>query len=421
MIGLFSRIIKSQNIIFVGLILGTTFWVLESLLHTLFFEKRPFIYEFLFPGINELWMRALLVFVLIVFSAYARRLIVRLKRKEKALRESEKLNRDTIKYLPLHVGVTDLDGKYLVWNDNSTRIFGYQSEEVVGKMTIDDIINKNGRVGNLYETALKRGKASRKINLEHKNGKLFPVRLTIVPIFQFDGKHAGFIELAEDLTSFEKSKNRIKNLSRELINSEENQRQKLRSELHDEAGVAITATKFNCQMIKELLKRGRMNEIEPYLESIIESSNRLSSELRKLFYNLSPANIDEEGLVFAVTDYISKIKAHASLDVGIDICADIEKNDIVIKTALYRVVQEAITNIIRHANASNVSLSLKKKQGKVSLVISDDGKGFDVKTAKENVYGLRGINQRINDLGGKFHINSAPGHGTSLKVDLPSF
>ncbi len=340
---------------------------------------------------------------------------------EEALEKSEKLYRETLNHLPLHVAVTDRDGTYLIWNEQSEKIFGYSSNEVIGKMNRNDIICRGNRISNLYDEVLGQGIADMKVELVNKDGKSFPAHIVIVPLFRSEHEFSGYIELVEDLTSLEKNKKRINNLSRELMNSEENQRQKLRSELHDEAGVAITATKFDCQMIKELLKRGRTNEIEPYLESIIESSNKLSSELRKLFYNLSPANINEAGLVFAVTDYISKVKIHADLDVGIDICADIEKNDIVIKTALYRVVQEAITNIIRHANASNVSLSLKRKQGKVSLVISDDGNGFDVKTAKENVYGLKGINQRINDLGGKFHINSTPGHGTSLKVDLPSF
>ncbi len=545
---------SSKKIVFLGIASGIIFWVFETLMHSLFFEKRPFFDQLLYPVYpenNELWMRMLVLITLAAFTWSARYLIIRLNRKQNALKESEKsyrtmaenlpglvyrvlckennrmiffndmletltgytadmltagescsveqlvlsedrpkiastiekaisdrksfeveyrirkkngdvryflergkpifdpngelqnidgfirditehkksrraleksekLYKDTVRYLPLHVGVTDQNGKYLVWNDNSFLIFGYSNEEVVGKLTVNDIINKNGRAQKLYEKALKQGKISLKTNLDDKNGNSFPAKITVVPIFQFDGRHTGYIELVEDFTALEENKLKIRKLSGELMKSEENQRKKLRAELHDEAGVTITATKFSCKMIKTLIERGKFNDILPYVDSITESSNKLSSELRKLYYNLSPANIDKTGLIYAVNDYVSNIKANIDLGIDVNISSSIEKNDISVKTALYRVVQEALTNVIRHANARNVAVTLNRNKGKIRLIISDDGAGFDIKTVKENVFGLKGIQQRINDLGGEFHIDSSRGRGTSLKVELPT-
>lgn len=346
--------------------------------------------------------------------------ITKRKQTEQALLRSEKLYSETIDHLPLHLAVADKNGKYLIWNNHSEKIFGYSQEEVVGKMNHNNIIKKNNHASNLYENAIKYGMSDTNIELMDKNGKTFPAHIIIVPIFQSPNNHSGYIELVQDLTQIEENKIRVKKLSKELFESEENQRKKLRAELHDETGVMITATKFNCNMIKKLIDLGRYDEISLYIDSIISNTNTLSSGLRKLFNNLTPANINQTGILYAINDYLSKVNINNKLSIETDISTEIEDNNIIIKVTLYRIIQEAITNVIRHADAQNVSITLTKNNDNNYLRISDNGKGFNPQEIIENSYGLKGICDRISELEGICNLNSEPGKGTSLEVTLPA-
>ncbi len=338
---------------------------------------------------------------------------------ELELKKSEKLYRETINHLPLHLAVTNQEGKYLVWNKYSEKMLGYKAIEVLEKITLNDIMIDNYRAEEIYSEALQKGFFDKNIKLKNKNGNTLSTHLRVIPLFDQDHLFTGFIGMAEDLTLLENSKKRIASLSEELVQSQENERRRLSAELHDEASSVIVSLKYYANIIKKLLSQKKYKETSHYLDLTVDTYNKLASELRRLCYNLYPANINQTGVLYALNDYIEKIKMYSNLKINYTVSSSVEDTNVVIKTTLYRIIQEAITNVIRHSNAKKVSIALVKKDNQLKLKIFDNGDGFDLNTVDENKYGLRNIRDRVEELNGNVIIQTSEGNGTSLKIEIP--
>lgn len=338
---------------------------------------------------------------------------------EKTLIESEKLCSDIVKFLPMHLAITDSNGIYRIWNKYSEKMFGYKAEDVIDKMTLSKMMIGKQSLSRIYEEALSKGIFEQKYYLVHKNGRIFSSQLIIVPVIQEGGEHTGFIEFAQDLTTFEESKRKIKDLSHKLDKHQEQERKRLSAELHDEANVAITAIKLYGNIIKELISLNRYDEVISQIDNILNGCDTLASELRRLCYNLYPADIDKTGLVYAVQNYLDNIKEHSTLTIKADLETSVEDCDIVIKKSLYRIIQECITNIIRHSQANKATVKLSRIEDKIILNVFDNGIGFEETQVTENNWGIRGIKSRIEDLGGRIKIASKPGKGSNFKLEIP--
>jgi signal transduction histidine kinase len=212
----------------------------------------------------------------------------------------------------------------------------------------------------------------------------------------------------------------LQTLSRELIQAQEAERRRLARELHDEIGQVLTAVKMNLQAVQRAdapKPDGRLSESIGIVERALQQVRNLSLDLR-------PSLLDDLGLVAALRWYVDRQAGRAGFQ-G-QFTADPGRVDVPpdLATACFRVAQEAVTNVIRHAKARTVHVGLRLTDGELQLTVRDDGAGFDVPQARRRAsrggsLGLLGMQERAQLVGGRMEIDSAPGRGTEVRVRFP--
>jgi PAS domain S-box-containing protein len=243
----------------------------------------------------------------------------------------------------------------------------------------------------------------------------------------------GTVEFNRDVTERKQAQRRIsrqrsdlERLSARLIHAQEEERKRISHELHDEIGQALTGISINLAEIEKGLSPALAQTSSERLVETRSLADRLLEQVREMALDLRPAMLDDLGLVPTLRWYVKRFAKRANIDVDLDVSGFDERPAAEVETALYRVVQEALTNIVRHANASRISVRLGCEDAELSATIEDDGVGFDVQNvpgpeALEAGVGLTGIQERIASLEGKVNITSRPGQGTRVKVEIPLY
>jgi signal transduction histidine kinase len=205
--------------------------------------------------------------------------------------------------------------------------------------------------------------------------------------------------------------------ARQLLEAQEQERQRLAAELHDSLGQNLSVIKNN--VVLALGQTGLAPNAAEYLEAISTVASETIADVRDLVRNLRPLQIEQLGL----TDSLRELSERILKSTPIQIDLRIENVDDVIKgpaaTHLYRIVQEALNNLIKHAQARRAALSLERDIKCVRLRLSDDGRGFEIKPALQSGFGLRNMAERAQMLGSTLNIESTPGTGTKLKIEVP--
>ena len=215
------------------------------------------------------------------------------------------------------------------------------------------------------------------------------------------------------------SSERLQSLARKLVEIQENERYYIARELHDDAGQALSSLKIGLGMLQQdpdcpPRVQERLVDLKGVADGVLENLHRLAVDLR-------PVTLDHLGLVAALEQYAKKMNSAEELAVQFKVVG-FEGNRLPrdFETSLYRIVQEATTNVARHAQASNVGILLEKCEGKVKVFVEDDGVGFSPDLAeREGRLGLVGMRERAEMLGGSLTIESTPGMGTSIIVEVP--
>jgi signal transduction histidine kinase len=201
---------------------------------------------------------------------------------------------------------------------------------------------------------------------------------------------------------------------RRAIEAQDAERARLARELHDEAGQALTALAVHLRALEGDVPEG------PLRDRVVELRGQVGSAttaLRELATRLRPSALQEGGLGSAIEDQAERVRAGTGMEVDVDLRgldADLPED---VQIALFRVVQEALTNVVRHSEATGVSIVATAQGSRVRLVVDDDGRGFDTSAPTERL-GLAGIRERVELLGGELRVESSPGGGTAVVVDL---
>jgi len=248
----------------------------------------------------------------------------------------------------------------------------------------------------------------------------FKSRISFKSDDEFTKLADSFNRMAKTLT--EKMRSERKYLS-QIIEAQENERRRISRELHDEIGQALYAIKFNLEMIdKDLpqqtsLLRGRLGEAKSLSSQTLTAMRQLSLDLR-------PTMLDDLGLVPTLRWYIQNFSNRLDVCSNFEAIGMEEKLSPQIETAFYRIVQEALNNIAKHAQADRVEVSLVKRDSRIYASIQDNGKGFDLEKVlhpetPERGFGIVGIQERVSLLGGQLEIQSRPGFGTLISIEIP--
>jgi len=204
--------------------------------------------------------------------------------------------------------------------------------------------------------------------------------------------------------------------------AQEEERRRIARELHDGIGPALASMSLRLRALLAILE-----DADPASRAAaaaeIEELARLATDhvrdIRRLIYDLRPAALDELGLVPALRDYLQRRQRERGLEIGLH-ADEGDRLPATVETALFRFVQEAVNNAIKHAAAQAVDVSLVREKGSVRLSVTDDGQGFDPQAPRSSKQvGLWSMRERVEQLGGEFELQSAPGQGTTLTAWVP--
>ncbi len=218
----------------------------------------------------------------------------------------------------------------------------------------------------------------------------------------------------------------IQHLSRQLLSSAEEERKRISHDLHDQCGQTLTAIQFGMDALRKSTPGHHLQQKED-IRDIVKLISQLGNEIREITYQLRPAMLDEMGIVSALRSLVSEVsRQHPTLDINEEYAVGKLKKKLPpsIEVAIYRTCQESLNNIIKYAQASEVSIVLGQQAAKIILCVQDNGIGLDTRklgpTAKSRQgIGLLGMRERVAALQGEFEIISELGKGTSVIVALP--
>jgi PAS domain S-box-containing protein len=216
----------------------------------------------------------------------------------------------------------------------------------------------------------------------------------------------------------------LKKMSARILEAQEIERKRISLELHDEMGQALTGISINLAVIEKELKDNTDPIIKVRILETRTLADQCSDQIRNLSFNLRPSILDDLGLEPTLRWYIGGFAKRINVQVDFETsdCEDLQASEV--KTLLYRIVQEALNNVAKHAEARKVTVHLSCNETIAKLMIEDDGKGFDAHARVSSQpagsgLGLIGIRERVTFINGTFNVHSIPGRGTRLEVEIP--
>ncbi len=207
--------------------------------------------------------------------------------------------------------------------------------------------------------------------------------------------------------------------SKAVIEAEEKERRRIAQDLHDGVGQILSAAKLNLSGLESKIKLEN-DEQTLLLKNALDLVNDSVKEVRAVSHNMMPNTLIKLGLASAVREFITKIGSVPNLKIDLQIVGLDDRLDNTVETVLYRVIQEVVSNIIKHANANQISMQLIKHDGELTVMIEDNGVGFDKKKIDSfEGIGLKNIISRVEFLNGNVDFDSTPGQGTTVVIEVP--
>ncbi len=202
---------------------------------------------------------------------------------------------------------------------------------------------------------------------------------------------------------------------RDSLRASERERARWARELHDSVLQGLGSRRVS---LSSALKRGDRAGLEKAVADAVEDTGRDIDDLRALITELRPATLDQLGLRAALEDLAERVSSGAGIELTTDLSIASERLDPELETVVYRLVQEALTNIAKHADAAGVTLQVTQAEGRLDVLVSDDGTGFDPDVERTG-FGLTGMRERVELVGGQLQIESKPGSGTRVGATVP--
>lgn len=215
----------------------------------------------------------------------------------------------------------------------------------------------------------------------------------------------------------EKQNDELKNLSAKMVEVQETEQRRLAVELHDDFGQLLTGLKMNLERSFLVDEKTIRQEIQQSLDIV----NQLHKQVREMVLNLRPTILDDLGLFAALDWYFTRFTQQTGIHVTHNVNRLEEKRyPTTIETSIFRLVQEALTNVARHAGVNEVMVTINLEPKSIKVGIVDTGKGFDVNALiPGNSTGISGMRERVSWVGGSFNLNSTPGEGTMIECEFP--
>ena len=332
--------------------------------------------------------------------------------------------------------IISVDGqqRIVLFNRAAEKVFGYAQAEALG-MPLENLLPARyrgshrahiERFGQTGTTTRRMGDATVLWGLR-ANGEEFPLESSISHLNQH-GRHF-YTVILRDVTlrkqyedQLKRQQDELRQLSAQVQEAREDEKTRIARELHDELGQLLTALKMDLTWLRERLPRAAPPELSAKTEQMNALLDRTVGSVRRISADLRPLMLDDLGFLDAAGWLVEDFSRRSGVQCRLDTPADAELSDLErgVAIALYRALQESLTNIARHAQAANAWVVLRADGDELRLEIEDDGRGIQAEDlAKLRSLGLRGMRERIRYLGGALDIGRAPRGGTRIQLRVP--
>lgn len=341
--------------------------------------------------------------------------------REQIIREKE-LSDSVINTLPGIFYIYNKEGRFLRWNKNLEQVTGYNGPEIRNMIPLDFFDTEDKEY--MYEkskSTFAEGTAHAESFLFTKAGKKIPYYFNCIAVL-YQGELCSMgmgIDITERFKAekkLEESARQLRELSAHLQDVREEERTAIAREIHDELGQQLTVLKVDFSWL-----RSQLGNTDPQISKRLDNLETLldnaTGTVRRLSFALRPGMLDDLGLAETIDWYLHDYRERFNISTTFSNNIETETIPDKVKTAMFRIFQESLTNVIRHANATRADVELLEEAGQLVLRIEDNGQGFvpgDV-TGKKTL-GLIGMKERTLLMGGEFNINSNPGLGTVVTV-----
>jgi PAS domain S-box-containing protein len=345
------------------------------------------------------------------------------KRADELRRESEERFRMLADSAPVMVWVAGPDGLCSFFNQQWLEFTGRSMEQEMGNGWAEGVHPAD--LQPCLDFYVSSFNARRSFTMEYRlkraDGQYRWLVDTGVPRFGPDGDFAGYIGSCVDISERKQNEQALQHLTARLFMLQDEERQRVAAELHDGLGQSLAIIKNRAQM--GLRNPSNPDRIMEQLEEISATATASILEVREIAHNLRPYELDRLGLGAAIESMVERVSNSTSISLS----ADLERMDDLLspeaETSVYRIVQEALNNVIKHSKATAARIEVRTSGRQMTISVTDNGKGIPVSAGNGNSdggFGLAGIAERVRGLGGFFEIISQPEGGTTLTVHLES-
>jgi PAS domain S-box-containing protein len=316
--------------------------------------------------------------------------------------------------------IVDEEGQIVVANARAEELFGYSRDELL-RMNVDELVPESLRLQHRilrerFQVAPGRRHMGSGLELRahRKDGRELPVEIGLSPLRMSTGTFV--VATVHDVTD----RARLRAFGSGLLQGAEEERQRLARDLHDDTAQSLSALLLRLQMAR---RTGHPERREELLAEMHGEILRASESVRRILHGLRPPALEEAGVVAAVRAHLRNSLTDSGLNMTLlaDPVEELLSREG--RLALYRIMQEALSNVVRHANARNLHLRIRARGQAVQATVEDDGRGFsieEVMSAQRKGLGVLGMQERAIIVGGRVEIESAPGQGTRVQIRIPS-
>ena len=321
--------------------------------------------------------------------------------------------------------LTNSKGEIYAANPSACEIFGMTEEEICtsGRKAILDESDPNWAI--FIDERSRTGKAKAELRHYRKDGTVFLAEVASVKFRNAVGE-TRTNTIIRDITErkrveaeVQESYEQIRSLTAHLQNVREEERTHIAREIHDELGQQLTVMKMDISWMKKKIVAGEATAVPPKMDELMEILDGTVASVRRISTELRPSLLDDIGLIATIEWQAELFTKRTGIPVKLAIANDLQIPD-EHATGLFRIIQESLTNIVRHANASQIVIHLENNKKEFILYIEDDGAGFDMyQSTQAKTLGLLGMKERTLMMKGEFLIESKPNSGTKVKVRVP--